>query len=169
MKKKKNLANKGFTLIEMVIAVAIVSMLFGSIVVIFPQWLSQYVMLRDTAEATEVMDVVAAGIKDELQFSKDRLWNDEGIYYVRGNRSVQIPLNPSDCNITYDNQVMTIEGRPEIFGSIFDESFYSGNIIKLTLQNNGEESKYMNANIEIYSEQGELLASEIKTVVFYNR
>lgn len=169
---KKRLNNKGFTLLEMVIAVAIVSLLVGSVVVVFPQWLTQYVMLRQTAEATEIMDVIASGIQDELLFSKERTWDEQGLHYVRDSRIGTLPLNDTECAITYEDGSLTILGKPQIFGAVFDSGFYGDMTAKLVMKEqtrSRDGAPVLVAQIEVYSSQGQLLASEAVSVLYYNR
>ncbi len=169
---KKRMNNKGFTLLEMVIAVAVISLLIGSIVVVFPQWLTQYVTLRQTAEAMEIMDVIASGIQDELLFSKERTWDGQGLHYVRDTRIGHIPLNDMECAVSYEGGSLTVEGKPQIFGVVFDSDFYGDMTAKLIL---GEQTrsrdgaKVLVTQIEIYSSQGQLLGSETASVLYYNQ
>ena len=170
MKKRWN--NKGFTLLEMVIAVAIVSLLVGSVVVVFPQWLTQYVTLRQTAEATEKMDVIASGIQDELLFCKERTWDEKGLHYVRDSRIGNIPLNDAECTIAYEDGTLTILGKPLIFGAVFDSDFYDDMTAKLVLKEqtrSRDGAPVLGVQIEIYSSQGQLLGSETISVLYYNR
>lgn len=178
--KKTN--NKGFTLLEVVITVAIISILFGGIATVFPQWLNQYIMLRQTARATEIMDVVATAVRDELIYSTDREWTEEGLKYIRDTRMSTIPVNTTDCTVTYlpgeadNNGVITIVGRPQIFGTIFDENFYKDMTVRLVLEektrvrgtDGSMGKKFLQAQIEVFSAEGQRLASVTETVSYYN-
>ncbi len=182
MRSKKKLNNKGFTLLEIVITVAIISILFGGVVTVFPQWMNQYLMLRQTAKATEVMDVVATAVRDEMVYSTDREWTEEGLKYVRDVRMGTIPVDTADCSVSYapdetgGSGVITIEGRPQIFGTIFDDDFYTDMTIKLVLEEKERArgadgsmgKKFLQAQIEVFSAEGQRLASVTEAVAYYN-
>lgn len=163
--------NKGFTLLEMVITVAIIGILIGSVAVIFPQWLEQYSLLKQTAAATEVMDVVASGIQDELSLSKERNWESDGLTYERGDRISTLPIDNEDCSVSYGGGNLVISGQPKIYGAVFDTAFYKDMTVNITLQEekrSRDDLPVLVTTIEVYSAQGTLLAGETKTTFYYN-
>lgn len=169
MNIKKN--NKGFTLLEMVLTVALISILIGGVAVVFPQWLSQYILLKQTAAATEVMDVIASGIEDEMAFSRNRMWGPSGVSYVTGDRVCTLPLKNSQAETSYADGRLVINGRPRIYGAIFDTAFYKDMTVQLTMWESKRERDGMPIlmiQVEVYSDQGILLCSETKPTAYYN-
>lgn len=163
--------NKGFTLLEMIITIGIISILMGGIAFIFPQWLRQYTMLKETAAATEIMDVVASGISEELSMSQERNWTTAGISYVNGDRISSLPLETEDCTISYQDGVLKISGQPKIYGAIFDTTFYKDMSVTLTMYEQARSrdgAKVLLATIEVYSAKDVLLSSETRTIFYYN-
>ena len=163
--------NKGFTLLEMVITFGIIGILIGGVAIIFPQWLNQYTYLKQTAAATEVMDVVASGIQDEMSLSRERTWSAEGLTYVNGERISKLPLDNTACTSSYSDGKLIISGQPKIYGAIFDTAFYKDMSVTLTMQEekrSRDDALVLVTTIEVYSPQGALLASETKTTFYYN-
>lgn len=163
--------NKGFTLLEMVITVAIIGILISGVAIIFPRWLNQYTLLKQTAEAMEVMDVVASGIQDELSMSRERTWSAEGLGYVNGDRIGRLPLEKEKCTVIYTGGPLVISGQPKIYGAIFDTEFYKDMTVRLTLQEQKRSRDgivFLEAVIEVYSTEGVLLCSETKNTFYYN-
>lgn len=163
--------NKGFTLLEMICTVGIISILLAGVAAIFPQWLDQYMLLKQTAAATEIMDAVASGIQEELSFSKDRKWGPEGLTYATGDKIATLPLKDSACTVTYADSRLVISGQPRIYGTIFDAEFYQDMTVTLTLQEQKRErdgAVVLLVRIEVYSSTGKLLCSETKPTIYYN-
>lgn len=163
--------NKGFTLLEMVVTVALLSIVIAGVVVIFPNWMNQYDMLKETAAATEIMDVVASGIQEELSLSQERQWDENGLSYVNGDRLGQLPLEDSQSTTSYTNGTLVISGQPKIYGAVFDTEFYKDMTVTLTLQEKErkrDNSVFLLAIIEVHAADGELLCSERKTIFYYN-
>ncbi|MBR1931377.1 MAG: hypothetical protein IJ833_07915 [Lachnospiraceae bacterium] len=161
-------------MIEMIITVGIIAVLTGSIAVVFPQWLRQYVSLRQIAEATNMVDVMASGIKEELQFSKNRTWDEEGLHYVRDIRMGDFPLNEDECTINYDEaaNTLTVVGRPEIFGTVFDADFYGEMTATVVVENETrtrDNKNFLAVDIEIRNAEGQLMSSEKIAVNLYNQ
>ncbi len=168
---KVKMGNKGFTLLEMVLTVGIISILIGGVAAVLPQWLSQYIMLKQTAAATEVMDVVASGIEEEMSFSRNRIWGNQGISYVTGDRVCALPLKESPAEVTYADGRLVISGRPKIYGAVFDAAFYKDMTVKLTIwetKRARDGTVVLMTQIEVFSAKGQLLCSETKPTVYYN-
>lgn len=163
--------NKGFTLLEMVVTFGIIGILLGGVAIIFPQWLNQYTYLKQTAAATEVMDVVASGIWDEMSLSRERAWSGDGISYLNGERISKLPLDHTGCTCSLADDTLVISGQPKIYGAVFDTGFYKDMSVTITMQEekrSRDDKPVLVMNIEVYSSQGALLASETKTVFYYN-
>ena len=163
--------NKGFTLLEMVVTLGIIGILLGSVAVIFPQWLNQYTFLKETAAATEVMDVVASGIQDEMALCSERTWSGEGITYVNGERISKLPLDNAGCSSSYNGTELVITGQPKVYGAIFDTGFYKDMTVTITMKEEKrgrDEKPVLVTTIEVFSKQGTLLAGETKTTFYYN-
>lgn len=163
--------NKGFTLLEMVVTVGILGILMSAIAIIFPNWLRQYTMLKETAAATEIMDVVASGIQDELSVSQEREWSEDGLYYINGDRIGNLPLEDSPCSIAYTDKKLVIEGQPGIYGAVFDTGFYKDMSVKITLEEekrSRDDAIFLLSTIEVYSSDGTMLGSETKSTYYYN-
>lgn len=169
MQIRKN--NSGFTLIEMIITTAILGILLSAVAVTFPQWLNQYLFIQNESRAVEIMDIVAAGVGEELRFSKDRTIDDvNGLTYACGKRICTIPLNQEECTITYEDDELIITGQPKIYGSIFDTGIYNDLYVTLTMKEEtvAPGNVLMRTKIEIFSEGGQPLCSETKTTHYYN-
>lgn len=163
--------NKGFTLLEMVLTIGIISILLAGVAVIFPQWVDQYILLKQTAAATEIMDAVASGIQQELAFSQDREWSDQGLTYVTADKVSILPLKGSQCTITYAENQLVISGQPRIYGTVFDQSFYKDMTVTLTMQEekrSRDGAMILMTQIQVYSASGKLLCSETKPTMYYN-
>ena len=168
---KDKMDNKGFTLLEMVLTVGIISILIGGVVTVVPQWLSQYIMLKQTAAATEVMDVVASGIEEEMSFSRNRIWGTQGVSYVTGERVCMLPLKDSPVEMTYADGRLVIRGKPKIYGAVFDTAFYKDMTVQLTMwetKRTRDGISILMTQIEVFSAKGQLLCSETKPTVYYN-
>ncbi len=169
MKQQKD--NRGFTLLEMVIAIAIISILMSAIVFIFPQWLRQYEQLKKTAKAVEIMDSIASAVQEEMKFSQDRSFGRQGLKYLVGERISAIPLDDAHCSVAYDESShrVRIEGKPKIFGTIFDTAFYGDMTVLLVIWEQDKEGEsLLMTQIEVYSSEGNLLCSVTRPVVYYN-
>lgn len=165
------MGNKGFTLLEMVLTVGIISIFIGGVAAVLPQWLSQYIMLKQTAAATEIMDVVSSGIEEEMSFSRNRIWGAQGVSYVTGDRVCTLPLKDSPVEMTYADGRLVISGKPKIYGAVFDTAFYKDMTVKLTMweaKRTRDQATILMMQIEVFSAKGQLLCSETKPTVYYN-
>lgn len=168
----KKIDDSGFTLMELIITVAILSVLMTGVVTTFPQWLRQYTMLKETSRATEIMDILASGINQEMKFSTSRTWGSEGISYVNAEKlSTSLPIATDGCTITYESDKLIIDGRPKIYGSVFDTGIYDEMTVRLILsetERTRDNARVLQTLIEVYSDSGALLATETKSTMYYN-
>lgn len=65
-RNRKKQFNTGMTMLETVIAVALVSIFFTVVAVVLPATLEQYVMMRRTSEALTISSVLHSGIEMEI-------------------------------------------------------------------------------------------------------
>ncbi|MCR4651112.1 MAG: type II secretion system GspH family protein [Lachnospiraceae bacterium] len=161
--------NKGFTLIEMIITLGLVGILLSAVAVLFPQWLDQYLYIRQLGTATGIMDVVGQGVQSELEYSTDRMIEATGLSYIVEDRIGKIPANTDDCTVTVTSDTVVINGQPAIFGSVVDPDFYHDMSVTITLVLDGTGSdEHINALIEVFNSEGKIMCSENKPMILYS-
>ena len=114
-----------------------------------------------------MMDVVASGMKEELQYSKNRTFDENGFHYVRGTRIGDFPIQSTagDYTVTYTvgEQSVTVSGQPKIFGTVFDTAFYGDMTTVITLREESRTSdgrSFLTADIEIRNNEDKVMSSE---------
>lgn len=68
-KSKKRQFNTGMTMLETIVAVALVSVFFTVVATVLPATLEQYVLMRKTSDALTIASVVHNGIESEISTS----------------------------------------------------------------------------------------------------
>lgn len=157
---------KGFTLVEMIIAVAMISVFFTVVVAVMTRTLNTYLSIRQTTNAMKTADVLGSGMVKELEFAQDIEFKAEGMSYSVNKGSSRIPLNAAPVT-SYTANSVVIEGKPEIFGVVFDSGFYEENSVRLQITR--PEQRILSIDIQIIQDgSNEVLYTTKRTVYLYN-
>lgn len=159
--------HKGFTLVEMIIAVAMISIFFTVVVAVMSRTLNTYVTMKETTDAIKIADVVGNGTVKELEFAQKIEFGADGMEYSVNKGKTMLPLNNTAPVTGYTDSSIIIEGKPEIFGTVFDPEVYDNNSVKLQITR--MNTRVLAVDIEVFSDNsGELLYKTRRTVYLYN-
>lgn len=160
--------NKGFTLVEMIIAVALISVFFTVVVAVMTRTLNSYVTMKQTTEAIKMADVIGSGMVKELEFADGIDFTADGMKYTVNRGSSVLPMNGTATVSAYTDDSIIIEGKPEIFGVVFDPALYQHNSAKLQISKVAEQVLYVEMDI-IDDNSGDLIYKTNRTVHLYNK
>lgn len=170
IKKKHN--NKGFTMLEVIITVGIVSIFFLSISVVLPQSLEYYILMEKTSTALELTDIIENGIGMELAGASSIAFDESvGITYINGNEIRKFPANKDlsglNMQVSPDVKSLKVTGRPYIWRSVYDDEMYGKYTASIILNQNIDTGK-MNVTVTIFDEDNKSLCTTTKPIIMYN-
>lgn len=165
---KKYVKNqKGFTLVEMIIAVALISVFFTVVVTVMTRTLNSYVTMKQTTEAIKMADVIGSGMVKELEFAQNIEFTAEGMNYTVKKGSSVLPMNGTATVASYTSDSIVIEGKPEIFGVVFDPGLYANNSVRLRITK--AATQVLAVEMEIIDDSSnELVYKTKRTIHLYN-
>lgn len=194
--KKTSKNNKGFTMLELVITVALVSIFFGVVVAIVPSTINEYIAMRKLASAMELTNLIENGIATELSSATSICFDEEKdvITYIKNKEQRRFPsnedktlllegfttLNEIGRNVSeypdgMGGKVSTIEvggkttdgGHVYVFNSICDDGIYSDFGAKITIIYVSATNSY-EMLVCVYDENDEIICSSQKPIIMYN-
>lgn len=174
------LNNKGTTMIELIITVAIVAVFFGAVAVAVPKCLEQYIMMKETSEALEITSILENGLAAELGSAGRISFNEEtGISYVKNGQNRYFPIKKGvteDTNYDYDiklkidgsERILRITGQPKSYGTLYDIGFYGNMTVEMTLDY-VPGNDCINLQVVVFNSEGKSIATTNKPIILYNR
>ncbi len=165
---KSNIRNhKGFTLVEMIIAVAMISVFFTVVVAVMSRTLNTYVTMKEMTDAIKIADILGNGTVKELEFAQKISFGADGMEYSVNKGKSVLPLNNTAPVTAYTDASVVVEGKPEIFGVVYDPEMYDNNSVKMQITQ--LSTRVLAVDIEVYSDNsGDLLYKTRRTVYLYN-
>ena len=184
--------NKGFTMLEIVITMALVTIFFGVVVVVVPSGLSQYISMMKLSDGIELTNVIENGIAGEFAVASSIYFDEENdvITYIKDHEQRSFPSNDDDYVAIDDNDVtklnevsrectsytdansniinqITAGGRPYVFNTICDDGVYDGYYSKIKITYNQKHCTY-EIEVEVYDENYDIICSSKKPIITYN-
>lgn len=176
-----SLNNKGLTMLELIMTVAVITVFFTTISITLPRVMEQYILMKNTSEALEITSILENGMATELggaaNFRFEEKYN--GLGYEKNLQVRYFPLNAQKseedpdygCTTTLVNtgseHFLTITGRPKIYGTLYDGGFYGNMTVKIELKyKDGAEN--MNVKITVFDAEGKSICVSEKPIVLYN-
>ncbi len=166
--------NDGFTMLEMIITVALVTLFFSAVAVVVPAILNNYVTMNKTNKALEMTTVIENGLSAEWAKAyqitmPDDSTKDPRLSYQIGQYKRYFPVekDQADTSITADsvNHTISVKGKPIIYGAVFDESFYKwGWTAEVVLKQ--DDTDY-SVKVTIYDEFNEIITVSEKPLIIY--
>ena len=160
-------------MLELIMTVAVVTVFFGAVVVALPRCMEEYITMKKTSDALEITSVLENGLATELCGSSRVVFGGEreALNYVRNQELRYFPINydeGSEVTITSgDAYVMTVVGKPKIYGTLYDTNFYDDMSVEVVLTYVTDASS-MNVKITVYDSDGLSLAVSEKPIILYN-
>lgn len=166
--------NAGFTMLEMIITVALVSLFFSAMAVVIPTILNNYVTMNKTNKALEMTTVIENGIAAEwakayaITFPVDTT-KEPRLSYQVGNYKRYFPVEKdqdgTSTTTKYTDNTITVKGKPIIFGAVYDESFYKwGWTAEVILKKDGND---YSVKVTIFDENDEIITVSEKPIIIY--
>lgn len=165
--KEKITCKKGFTLIEMIIATALVGMMFTMVAAIVPTWYKAYHTSMELNHARQIADSIMGTIEEKLRFANEVKIPDGSststyITGRSGSSSFQIPMEP-------------LEGESgehfRIDGLVYDEDYLMGNKVELqfTKVTDAAGQTAYKVTVKLTEEDGTPVLSKTRTVGLYGK
>ena len=169
---RKKLNNKGFTMMEIIITVAIVSIFFLSISIVVPQSLDYYILMEKTSTAIELTDIIENGLGMELAGAASIAFDDSvGITYINGEEIRKFPANKDlsklNMKVSVDDKKLEVTGRPYIWRSVYDDELYGQYTAKILLTQD-DNTGNINIKVTIFDENNDSVCTTTKPVIMYN-
>lgn len=151
-------SEKGFTLIEMVIATALVSIFFTMVAFIVPVWYKAYGRILNVNYARQIANSTIGGIEEQIRFANqiEVVTEEDGVQRITGTidgHQFYIPMKGTGTGE---------ENPPLIDGLVYDEDFFMNNDMKLSFELSADK-KYCTVTVEI-SRDGEKVLEKVRAV-----
>lgn len=165
--------NAGFTMLEMIITVALVSLFFSAMAVVIPTILNNYVTMNKTNKAVEMTTVIENGMAAEwakaYAITLPNTPEEPRLSYQVGNYKRYFPVEKDQEGTTittdFTNNTITVKGKPIIFGAVYDESFYKwGWTAEVILKKDGND---YSVKVTIFDEYNEVITVSEKPIIIY--
>lgn len=159
---RKGKSTKGFTMIEMIITVAVTAIFFAGVVAILPSVLKSYHAVISMNAARQIAESVSNAISEQITYASGVEVKSEGvleyIYYVKG-------IKGADGTADQDprNERRKIELKDDIEkipGMVYDKAYFRDN--KVNLKNASITGNVCTLTVEVVPDQG---ASKIEKTI----
>lgn len=145
---------KGFTLIEMLTATALVAIFFTMAASVLPSWFQNYKNMITLSYARQIANTIVSAVEGQLLFASDvSIKPGSGNLAVtgkRGNTVVTIPETMED-------------GTQSIEGLVYDSRFYRGMDVKLTFEVN-DSDRYCIVTVVVKDADGSTILEKTRAV-----
>lgn len=165
--KKVMKDQKGFTLIEMIIALAMVTILFTVILAVLTRTITAYAKMKESVEAMKIADVMGSGMVKELEFAKEITFESDCMTYSVDGGGTRLPLDNTSA-VTTTSDSISILGKPKIYGVVFDPGFYKADSVNIDITRANENTLLIQIKI-ISDASGDTLYTGKQTVHLYNK
>lgn len=149
-------SRQGFTLIEMIITTALVSIFFAAVAMIVPSWYKAYDSMSELNHARQIADSVIEAVEWQIRFADELTYvpatGDGTVEYLEGKRggtSFYVPMQ-QDGSMPTNN----IEGSVMIDGLAYDADYFMNHELRLSFSN-PEGMDYCTVTVEILRKQGD--------------
>ena len=168
----KKVNNKGFTMLELIITVAIVSIFFTAIAYVIPEALEYYLVVEKTSTALELADIIENGLEMEMGGAASLAFDESyGVTYINGEEIRTFPANKDlsniDMQVDVDNRTVIVSGKPYVWRSVYDDELYGDYSAKIVLDQDVDTGD-MRIELTIFDGDGDQLCTSRKPVIMYN-
>lgn len=128
MSKLKNC--QGFTMIEMILTVALTAIFFTVVALALPQWIKSYQSFVRVSYANQIADNIIEAVKEQITYSSNVKTEDppKQLSYSYFNKQSQ---KSEPRTISLDEEVWKADGVI-IPGFVYDTKYYMDNDVQLT-------------------------------------
>ena len=149
-------SRRGFTMIEMIITTALVSIFFAAVALIVPSWYKAYTSMSELNHARQIADSVMEAVEWQIRFADTVEYvpvsADNPVEYLKGTSggsSFCIPLW-EDSNMPTNN----IESSVMIDGLAYDADYFMNHELRLSFSDPAGMD-YCTVRVEILRTQGD--------------
>lgn len=143
---------KGFTLIEMVTATALVAIFFTMAASVLPSWVTSYRHMVELSYARQISGSVFNAIEDQILFADE----------VRESVTVAGAIEGRNRNGSFVIPEKSADGTLLIEGLVYDREFYRG--MKMKLVCTVENGKYCSVILTLLNEDGVKLVENTRII-----
>lgn len=150
-------SSRGFTMLEMIITTALVSIIFAAVAMIVPSWYKAYITMSELNHARQIADSVMEAVEWQIRFADEVEYvpvsADDPIERLKvengGNSITYIPLL-NEGNMPADN----IESPVRIDGLAYDADYFMNHELHLSFSDPAGMD-YCTVKVEILRTQGD--------------
>jgi prepilin-type N-terminal cleavage/methylation domain-containing protein len=187
MKKNRKQNNKGFTLLEMVLVMAIIAVFFTMVAFLVPVWYKNYEDSMRLNYARQIADAVLGAVEEQIRFADDLTIvysapdDDSYVERITGKaKGVRFYTPMEGTGWVGDALTSTVKDTkkyadgmaPLIDGLVYDEDFFMENSIRLSFQLKPEGGlpKRCEVTVQVVSEDGtKLVLQKKRTVLLFGK
>lgn len=150
--KQRLKSRRGFTLIEMIITTALVSIFFAAVAMIVPSWYKAYTSMSELNHARQIADNVMEAVEWQIRFADEVRYEAAPVDHLEGRNgsgSFCIPMWEEG-----DMPVDGIENSVMIDGLAYDADYFMNHELKLSFSDPAG-TDYCTVTVEILRKQGD--------------
>ncbi len=169
MAPKPRRRSRGFTLIEMIATLAVLTILTAGVAGLLAPAINIYVESTNLARSTMVLDNLLTLLAGELTYSTSlelgAEWPDDAVVTGAQTARYDHPLYGT-IELSQPEGVLSLQPRGGTGQLSFDASFYMGNTVQIGLVRQGEQAVKINA--ALFDSRGRHISSQARYVTLLN-